>query len=268
VAERIPTVVVDDLHITYRVHGSGGGGKAAPGAGAGAALRRLASSGRGPGPGVKYIKAVRGVSFVAHQGEAIALIGRNGSGKSTLLKGIAGLLPPSRGRVYTSAQPSLLSVGAALVPSLTGERNVMLGSLALGLSPEEAEERMEWITNFAGIGDFINLPMSTYSSGMGARLRFAIATSVQRDIMLIDEALATGDADFYKRSAKRIRTLRAQAGTVFLVSHSTSVVRDTCTRAIWLDQGRIVMDGRVNQVLKAYEQEIEDNPNRQAGAAR
>ncbi|MCX6461570.1 MAG: ATP-binding cassette domain-containing protein [Actinobacteria bacterium] len=259
--------MVDDVHITYRVHGSGGA-SSIPGTNAVAALRRIATRRKGPGPGVQYIKAVRGMSFVAHKGEAVALIGRNGCGKSTILKGIAGLLPPTKGRVYTSAQPSLLGVGAALVPSLTGERNVILGSLALGLTPEEAKERMDDVVEFAGIGDFISLPMSTYSSGMGARLRFAIAASVSHEILLIDEALATGDADFYRRSSERIRELRDQAGTVFLVSHSTKVVRDTCTRAIWIEQGKIVMDGEVNEVIKAYEKDVETNTGRQAGAAR
>ena len=263
-----PTVIVDNVHITYRVHGSGGSSSSVPGTNAVAALRRIVSRRKGPGPGVQYIKAVRGMSLVAHKGEAVALIGRNGCGKSTILKGIAGLLPPTKGRVYTSAQPSLLGVGAALVPSLTGERNVILGSLALGLTPDEAKERMDDIVDFAGIGDFISLPMSTYSSGMGARLRFAIAASVSHEILLIDEALATGDADFYRRSAERIRELRDQAGTVFLVSHSTKVVRDTCTRAIWIEQGKIVMDGGVNEVIKAYEKDVETNTGRQAGAAR
>ena len=267
-----PTVIVDDVHVTYRVQGVGGK-TAAPGNDAVSALRRIIR--RGPTPGVQYIKAVRGVSFVAREGDAIGLIGRNGSGKSTLLQAVAGLLPIADGRVYTSAQPSLLGVNAALLAQLTGERNIELGSLAMGLSPDEAASRRDAIVEFAGIGDFVGYPMSTYSSGMGARLRFAIAASVTHEILLIDEALATGDAEFQRKSQARIMELREQAGTVFLVTHSSQIVRETCNRAIWLEQGKILMDGEVNAVVDAYDadvssavsQQAKGGPGRQAGAA-
>ncbi len=262
-----PTVIVDDVFITYRVQGNGGGKASVPGVAVAQAVKRRLTGKGGAGPGIQYVKAVRGVSFVAHKGEAIGLIGRNGSGKSTILKGIAGLLPPTRGRVYTSAQPALLSVGGALVNTLTGERNIRLGALALGMSPEEADVRVEEIADFAGIGRFISMPMTTYSSGMKARLRFAIAASVTHDILLIDEALATGDADFKARSSRRIRELRDHAGTVFLVSHSTGVVRETCQRAIWMEQGKIVMDGDAETVIKEYEKDMNSHHGRQAGAA-
>jgi len=268
-SDHLPTVIVDDVHCTYRVQGVSGT-HSLPGNDAVAALRRVIR--RGPMPGVQYIKAVRGVSLVARQGDAVGLIGRNGSGKSTLLQAIAGLLPLSQGTIYTSAQPSLLGVNAALLPQLTGDRNIELGSLALGLSPAEAAERRDAIVDFAGIGDFVSLPMSTYSSGMGARLRFAIAASVSHDILMIDEALATGDAEFQRKSEERIRKLREDAGTVFLVTHSSAAIRQTCNRAIWLEQGRIVMDGDVGEVVDAYEEDVKRavaNPstNRQAGAA-
>lgn len=262
-----PTVIVDDVFITYRVQGNGGAKTSVPGVATAQAVRRRLTGKGGAGPGIHYVKAVRGVSFVAHKGEAIGLLGRNGSGKSTILKGIAGLLPPTKGRVYTSAQPALLSVGGALVSTLTGERNIRLGALALGMSPEEADLRVEEIAEFAGIGRFISMPMTTYSSGMKARLRFAIAASVTHDILLIDEALATGDADFKARSSQRIRELRDHAGTVFLVSHSTGVVRETCQRAIWMEQGKIVMDGDAETVIKEYEKDMNSHVGRQAGAA-
>jgi teichoic acid transport system ATP-binding protein len=267
-----PTVIVDDVHVTYRVQGVGGG-SVTPGSDAVSALRRIIR--RGPAPGVQYIKAVRGVSFVAREGDAIGLIGRNGSGKSTLLQAIAGLLPTASGRIYTSAQPSLLGVNAALLPQLTGERNIELGSLAMGLTPDEAAARRDAIVDFAGIGDFVAYPMSTYSSGMGARLRFAIAASVTHEILLIDEALATGDAEFQRKSQERIMELRDQAGTVFLVTHSSQIVRETCNRAIWLEQGKVLMDGDVNTVVDAYDADVSSavskaakgGPGRQAGAA-
>jgi teichoic acid transport system ATP-binding protein len=122
------------------------------------------------------------------------------------------------------------------------------------MTPAEIYEEYDAICEFAGIGDFVHLPMKTYSSGMGARLRFAIAAARAPDILLIDEALATGDAQFRRRSEKRIRELRAEAGTVFLVSHGLSVIRDSCTRTIWLEGGKIILDGETNTVVDAYEE--------------
>jgi teichoic acid transport system ATP-binding protein len=191
--------------------------------------------------------------MVAREGDAIALIGRNGSGKSTLLRAIAGLLPAESGAVYTSGKPSLLGVNAALMRDLSGEDNILLGCMAMGMTREEALERRDWIVDFADLGEFIALPMRAYSSGMAARLRFAIAASTSHEILMIDEALATGDAEFRRRSEQRIMELRDEAGTVFLVSHSLGVVRLTCNRAIWLEQGRVVMDGEANAVVDAYE---------------
>lgn len=259
---RIPTVVAEGVHVTYRVQGVSAGGRAGiPGNSAVSSLRRILR--RGPAPGVQYIKAVRGVTFTAYKGDAIGLIGRNGSGKSTLLQALAGLLPLAAGQVFTCAEPALLGVNAALIPALTGERNIQLGSLAMGLTPTETAERRDSIVEFAGIGEFVSLPMSTYSSGMGARLRFAIATSVTHDILLVDEALATGDAEFQRRSEARIRELRESAGTVFIVSHGPGILRDTCNRGIWLEQGKIVMDGPMNDVLDAYEDNVEEQLHRE-----
>lgn len=244
----VPTVIVDGLEIIYRVFGASGT-TTAP-----AVVRRLLHRTAAPSaPVIRTVHAVRGVSFTAHRGDAIGLVGRNGSGKSTLLRAVAGLLPPHRGTVYTDSQPALLGVNAALMNDLTGERNIELGCLALGMSPREVKTKRDEIAEFAGLGDFLSLPMRTYSTGMIARLRFAIAASQTPDVLLIDEALATGDAEFRQRSEQRIRELRDQAGTVFLVSHSLSVVRETCNRAIWLEQGQIVMDGTVDTVLDAYE---------------
>ncbi|MFF0448299.1 ABC transporter ATP-binding protein [Streptomyces sp. NPDC004609] len=258
IEDRIPTVVVDDVHIKYRVNGGRGGRGSAT-----AALSRMLSlksrkarKAGGLTPGVREVHAVKGVSFTAYKGEAIGLIGSNGSGKSTLLKAIAGLLPASEGRVYTQGQPSLLGVNAALMSDLTGERNVILGGLAMGMSREQIHERYDSIVEFSGIndkGDFISLPMRTYSSGMGARLRFAIAAAKSHDVLLIDEALATGDAKFRRRSQARITELRKEAGTVFLVSHSNSTITETCERALWLEAGTLRMDGPAKEVVAAYE---------------
>ena len=244
--ERAPTVVCDDLNVVYKVMSQGGSSSAAVSA-------RKLLRGQGRGEVYRRVHAVRGVSFVAREGDAIALIGRNGSGKSTLLRAIAGLLPAETGAVYTSGKPSLLGVNAALMRDLSGERNILLGCMAMGMTREQAVARRDWIVEFADLGEFISLPMTAYSSGMAARLRFAIAASMSHEILMIDEALATGDAEFRRRSEKRIMQLRDEAGTVFLVSHSLGVVRMTCNRAIWLEKGQIVMDGEANEVVDAYE---------------
>ncbi|WP_155368902.1 ABC transporter ATP-binding protein [Catellatospora vulcania] len=249
-AEKKPTVVVDNVHIVYRIHGAGSKDNSPLGA-----MRRIVS--RKKSPTVREVHAVKGVSFTAYEGEAIGLIGSNGSGKSTLLRAVAGVIPSTRGAIYTQGQPSLLGVNAALMNDLSGERNVVLGCLAMGMDREEVKRRTPEIIEFSGInerGDFSSLPMRTYSSGMSARLRFSIAAAKQHEVLLIDEALATGDAKFRKRSEDRVRELRASAGTVFLVSHSLSSVRDTCERSIWLESGVIRMDGPTEEVLTAYEE--------------
>ncbi|MGW0422005.1 ABC transporter ATP-binding protein [Streptomyces sp. NPDC003015] len=250
--DKIPTVVVDGVDIVYRVNGTGAGKGSAT-----AALNRMLRRGQvEKASGVRKVHAVKNVSFVAYKGEAIGLIGTNGSGKSTLLKAVAGLLPVENGRIHTDGQPSLLGVNAALMNDLTGERNVHLGGLAMGMSREQVRERYQEIVDFSGInekGDFITLPMRTYSSGMAARLRFSIAAAKDHDVLLIDEALATGDRSFQKRSEARIRELRQTAGTVFLVSHSNKSIRDTCDRVLWLERGELRMDGPTDEVLAAYE---------------
>ncbi|MGC4875808.1 ABC transporter ATP-binding protein [Micromonospora sp. DT43] len=246
---RVPTVIVDDVHVIYKIH-KGATGTTSPVS----ALKRIVS--RTSAPNIREVHAVKGVSFTAYQGEAIGLIGSNGSGKSTLLRAIAGLLPPARGAVYTLGQPSLLGVNAALLNDLSGERNVVLGCLAMGMPPEEVKRLAPEIIEFSGInerGDFASLPMRTYSSGMGARLRFAISSAKKHDVLLIDEALATGDRKFRGRSEQRVRELRDSAGTVFLVSHAIGSIRDTCERTIWLESGVLKMDGPTEEVCNAYE---------------
>ncbi|MEJ8669626.1 ABC transporter ATP-binding protein [Streptomyces sp. MS1.AVA.1] len=250
--QQVPTVIADGVDIVYRVNGTGTGRGSAT-----AALNRiLRRKQTEKASGVRKVHAVKNVSFVAYRGEAIGLIGTNGSGKSTLLKAVAGLLPVENGRIYTDGQPSLLGVNAALMNDLTGERNVHLGGLAMGMSREQVKQRYEEIVDFSGInekGDFITLPMRTYSSGMAARLRFSIAAAKDHDVLLIDEALATGDRSFQKRSEARIRELRKHAGTVFLVSHNNKSIRDTCDRVLWLERGELRMDGPTDDVLKEYE---------------
>jgi teichoic acid transport system ATP-binding protein len=241
-----PMVVVDDLHVVYRVFGS----KSDKGTAATALWRILRRQRR---PSVREVHAIRGVSFVANRGDAVGVIGRNGSGKSTLLRAIAGLLPPERGAVYTTGHASLLGVNAALLDDLTGERNVVVCGLAMGMTPREVKDKYQGIVDFSGVGDFINLPMRAYSTGMGSRLRFAIASARSHEVLLIDEALVTGDAEFRVRSRQRIEELRAQAGTVFIVAHSMAQIEETCNRVIWLEKGQIVRAGDdVPAIIDAY----------------
>jgi teichoic acid transport system ATP-binding protein len=246
-----PCLIVDNVHVKYRIFG-GKRRTAVAANGNTSLLRKLARNTTDHfGPG-KEIHALRGVSFVAQHGEAIGVIGRNGSGKSTLLRAIAGLLPLAEGAVYTSGQASLLGVNAALMQGLTGERNIMIGGLALGLTRKEVRERFDEIVDFAGIGDFVYQPMQAYSSGMGSRLRFAISSAARPDILLIDEALATGDAEFRARSKARIDEIREHTGTVFLVSHSLKAVQQMCSRVLWIHEGELRMDGPADEVCEAY----------------
>jgi teichoic acid transport system ATP-binding protein len=202
---------------------------------------------------VTQVEAIHGVSLVVKKGESVGLLGANGAGKTTLLRAIGGMIPAASGAVYAASQPAFLSVNAALLPALTGEENIIIGGLALGLSYKEIRAKVDDIANLSGIGDFVHLPMSTYSSGMGARLRFAISTAARPDILLVDEALATGDAEFRQRSADILKEIRDSAGTLFLVSHSSSSIRENCTRCLWLDHGHIVADGDPDEVCDAYE---------------
>lgn len=246
-----PSLLVDDVHITYRVFGAKRVGHAT-GDKSGSVVSRVLRRGRRRPAAVREVKAVRGISFVAHHGESIGIVGINGSGKSTLLRAIAGLIPPAQGSVYVAGEPALLGVNAVLMGDLTGERNIMIGGLALGLTPKQVQERYDEIVDFADIGDFVNLPMKAYSSGMSARLRFAISASAVPDILMIDEALATGDATFRQKSKARIDEVRQGAGTVFLVSHSIATIESICSRVLWVHKGQLVMDGPADVVCEAY----------------
>jgi teichoic acid transport system ATP-binding protein len=237
----IPSAVLDDVHLTYRVYED-----VKP------TLRKVVARRFKPRP-YRAIEAVRGVSITSYPGDAIAIVGRNGSGKSTLLRCVAGLLPPTRGAVYARSIPVLLGVGAVLNQELSGRRNIYIGGTALGLTRKELDVRVDDIVEFAGLAEFIDMPMRAYSSGMKARLHFAIATSVTPDVLLIDEALAVGDSEFRRRSTERIHELIADAGTLFFVSHSPQLVKELCNRAVWLERGEMVMQGGAAEVVEAYE---------------
>lgn len=198
------------------------------------------------------VSAVRGVDLTAREGEFIGIIGRNGSGKSTLLRMLAGIEPPTSGMVLTSERPQLLGVSAALIGDLTGAENIKLGFLAMGMSPAEADERFKDAAALSALGGAVDLPMRTYSSGMSSRLKFAIAVMAEPKILMIDEALSTGDAAFAERSKKKMDHLLEKAGTVFMVNHAPRAIENVCSRVIWMENGRIVMDGATKEVSKKY----------------
>lgn len=240
-----PAVVLDDVVCSYRVYEDR------------SPTLRKALVNRFRSRDYRRVEAVRGVSLVVHEGEAVALIGRNGAGKSTLLRAVAGLLPPESGRVFARSTPLLLGVSAALHPELSGRRNILIGGTALGIPRREMERRVDEIVRFAGLADHIDLPLRAYSSGMAARLQFAIATSVKPEILLVDEVLSVGDREFREKSRRRFVEILDAAGTVFLVSHSLDTARELCTRAIWLDKGRVLADGPVDEVASRYEDAVD-----------
>lgn len=198
------------------------------------------------------VDALKGVSLVAEPGETIGIIGLNGSGKSTLLRLIAGAEEPTSGIVLVRKKPMLLGVSPALHGDLTGAQNVYLGCLALGMPAAQAKQQIELIAEWTELGEAIDRPMSTYSSGMGARLKFAISTAVEPDILLIDEALSTGDAAFGEKAKERIGSVIEKAGNLFLVSHGIGTIEDLCQRSIWIHQGEVIADGSTEEVCPKY----------------
>ena len=237
---REPAVVADRLGVDYEIHVERQ-----------RSLRRLLS-GDVRERETRRIPALKGVSLTASVGEAIGVIGHNGSGKSTLLRAIGGLVPLAEGRVRVRATPLLLGVTAALEPQLSARQNVFLGGTALRIPRSVLAERLEHIIAFAGVEEFVDVPLRAFSSGMRARLQFAIATAVTPEVLLIDEALSVGDAEFKARSDARIREMIAAAGTVFYVSHSLNGLVDICHRALWIDHGELIADGPADAVVAAY----------------
>ncbi|OFK01250.1 polysaccharide/polyol phosphate ABC transporter ATP-binding protein [Actinomyces sp. HMSC072A03] len=240
------SVLVNNISVTYKTEVNDAKARAAHSLPARAAMRIM---GRNPR---RQVHALSNVSLAVRSGEAVGLVGLNGSGKSTLLRIIAGVETPTEGVVKASSQPVLLGVSAALIPDLSGYRNIKLGAFAMGLSPAQVEEAIPRVAALADIGDALYRPMRTYSSGMGSRLRFAIATASRPDILLIDEALNTGDAAFRERSEEAMTKMRKNAGTMFLVSHAAQTVEEMCTRAIWIHKGRVVQDGDAYLVARNY----------------
>ena len=197
--------------------------------------------------------ALRSVSFDVADGENVGVIGRNGAGKSTMFKAICRVVRPSGGRLIVRGRIApLLELGLGMNAELTGRENVMLQGALLGFSRSAMRERLPAIVAFAELAEFIDAPMRTYSTGMVARLAFAVATDVDPDILLVDEALAVGDERFQAKCHERMAGFRRAGKTVMLVSHSMGHIRQTCSRVLWFDHGQLVADGPMTVVTEAY----------------
>ena len=197
--------------------------------------------------------ALRDVSFSIEKGESLALIGENGSGKSTILKIIAGVLRPSHGRIdVCGGVAPLIELGAGFDMDMTARENVFLNGAMLGYSRQQMERSFEGIIDFAELRDFVDVPIKNFSSGMIARLGFAIATQVKEDILIVDEILSVGDVRFQKKCHERMNELMSGGTTLLFVSHNMDQIKQICNRAIWLDHGRIVRDGDADSTCDAY----------------
>ncbi len=195
-----------------------------------------------------------GFSLDVWPGEAVALVGGNGSGKSTILRMIAGIYQPTLGTVETRGKiAAVIELGAGFHPELTGQENVELYGAVMGLTRKQVRDRFDRIVSFADIGDFISVPVKYYSSGMHARLAFAVTVCVEPDILLLDEVLAVGDQDFRTKCIDRLREFQAGGGTLVVVSHDLETIRTLCTRGVWIDKGVVQMSGRIEHVLDAYQ---------------
>jgi lipopolysaccharide transport system ATP-binding protein len=198
-------------------------------------------------------EALRDVSIEISPGETVGVVGRNGAGKSTLLKLVAQVVPPTAGRVVVVGRIApLLELGLGLHGELTGRENILLQGALLGFSRADMKRRLERIVAWAELDEFIDAPIRTYSTGMMARLSFAVATDVDPDILLVDEALSVGDERFQLKCLDRMESFRRAGNTVLLVSHALAQVRDNCRRAIWIHEGRLVRDGDAASVTAAY----------------
>jgi lipopolysaccharide transport system ATP-binding protein len=198
--------------------------------------------------------ALRNVSFRLEDGESLAIVGSNGAGKSTLLSLAAGLALPDQGTVRVTGRiAALLELGSGFHPDLTGAENLVLNAALLGLSRRKTNQLFDRIVEFSGIGEFIDDPLRTYSSGMVLRLAFSVAIQCEPDILLIDEVLAVGDASFQEKSKEALVSFRRAGKSMLFVSHSPTAVQEMCDRALWIDHGSVMIEGRVKDVLDAYQ---------------
>jgi ABC-type polysaccharide/polyol phosphate transport system ATPase subunit len=213
---------------------------------------RAKSLGRGKKQ-TRVVRALDEINLDIQYGHVLGVIGTNGAGKSSLMRCVAGILPPSQGRIEVYGSVStLLALGVGFNPSMSGRDNVFLGGLAAGMSREEIAGNFEEIAEFSELGDAIDAPMRTYSSGMYARLAFSVAAVVEPDILIIDEALSTGDAKFKEKSLNRIKELRSSDRALILVSHALATIEDVCNEVVWLNKGTLMARGNPSEVIAQY----------------
>lgn len=205
---------------------------------------------------IEIFKALKGVSFEIEEGKILGIIGKNGSGKSTMLRAIAGIFSPDKGSIDLHGNSiSLLSIGVGFNKKLTGRENIYLSGMLLGFSEEQIKEKEKEIIEFADIGDFIDKPVKTYSSGMHSKLAFAITAILETDIMLIDEVLSVGDKQFKEKSYNKMKELiQDDKRTVIIVSHSLGTIKELCDEVLWLNDGKIVEIGKPDLILKKYDE--------------
>ena len=243
-ADVLPAVRVEDLWVSFRTTRE----RRATLKGTLASMRH-----RGSGKSRMWIEALRGVSFEVPAGSVYGVIGRNGAGKTTLFRTIAGILPPTYGRVTVWGHVTpLLSLGVGFNRELTGRENILLGGLTAGLSSDQVADDAWMVEEFAGLGDAINFPMRTYSSGMFGRLAFSVAAHLKPEILLIDEALSAGDAAFKLKCMEKISDLIRRDCTVLIVSHGLEVVKQLADGCVWLDRGIVKAEGPADDVVAAY----------------
>ncbi len=208
---------------------------------------------KGRGVTFSYFNALNDISFMIKKGQTVGIIGSNGAGKSTLLKVISRVIRPTNGHVYLKGRIApLLELGAGFDYEMTGRENIFLNGAVLGFSKKNMANQIEKIVDFSGIKEFIDAPVRTYSSGMVARLGFAIATHVQPEVLIIDEILSVGDAEFQQKSSARIQNYHENGSTILIVSHNVLSIKQLCDHAIWLEHGSIKMQGDANQVVDHY----------------
>lgn len=233
-------ITVDNLHITYR----------------GLKKTSIRASWKNFGDKIETYEALKGVSFEVEEGKILGIIGQNGAGKSTMLKAIGGIFSPDKGSIDLHGKTiSLLSIGVGFNKKLTGKENIYLSGMLLGFTEEQIKEKEKDIINFADIGEFINKPVKTYSSGMYSKLAFAITAILETDITLIDEVLSVGDAKFQEKSYNKMKELISdEHRTVIIVSHSLNTIEELCDEVLWLEKGETVMKGKASEVLPKYKE--------------
>lgn len=203
--------------------------------------------------GVTVIKALQNLSFEAHKGDRIGLIGSNGAGKSTLLRVLAGIYAPSIGQLNIQGKTvALLEMGLGMDDTMTGYQNIKLRGMLLGMSSDEVAAKTNEIAEFTGLAEYLHLPIRTYSSGMRIRLAFAISTAVDAEILLLDEVIGVGDANFLEKANQRLKNLHDKAHIVFLASHSNSLITDMCNKVIWLEGGNLRFFGDAREGINLY----------------